>query len=146
MEPIELDEGAWAGFLDALSVDAAGAGTSVQVARRGGDSLAVAPATLRPLHAIRYDRERRALEVAVGGAEAARPALRCFVVDPRRLLAAESEHARTILIIDAGGTGTLIRIVVRPGGSRRPGGPFGSRRGALRSRGECHPRARGLVR
>lgn len=115
MDAIELAETSWGDYLDTLSLSVAGAPATVQAAPAGITRPALS-AIGRPLRRIGYDRRRDLLELATGGAGTTGPALRCFVSAPRRILATDTRQARSILVIDASGARTLIRIS-RP---RRP--------------------------
>jgi len=65
----------------------------------------------RPLRAIGYDPGEDVLEVAVGGEAADLPALRYFVSAPQAITVAESNNTRAILVDDASGIQTMIRVL-----------------------------------
>lgn len=108
-EPNELAEDTWSEYLAELSQGCVGAGTSVRITNDGQRRPGAAGTLSWPLQAIRYDRRRREIEVAVGDS-ASQPALRCFIHQVRRVFEADPLTGHAILVVDRDGIGTLIEI------------------------------------
>jgi hypothetical protein len=131
----QLAPAAWGRFLARISSERAGAPTSVRVAPARG-RVANAGIATRPLVAIAF--EHRAIELRVAGTAGNAP-LRFFVDRPARLVALDAQGACELIVVDAGGTETLIRV----GAPRRSGR---RRRGQRCDRGAAAPRSRGRQR
>jgi hypothetical protein len=118
---IELGQSAWADYLRALSLECAGSPTALRTARVAGEPFAP-HSVLLLLREIRYDRRLDVFELSVGATTAdTGPLLRCFVSTPRRILARESRHSRSLLIIEHGGVEALeVRLVPVAGEAASP--------------------------
>lgn len=147
MQTIELAPPIWTDYFATVTLEDAGALTQVQAvsdARPPHAGVAIA----RPLRDISFDGDRHLLELSVGGASADRPAVRYFVDDPRRVTAIEAADARTILVLDAHGLRTLVRLVrqANEAPDRPPPHPSKSTRSLARGRrGACRPGAIALA-
>jgi hypothetical protein len=101
----------WSEYFQELAADRTGLLASVGVLcdRSSGQRRRIG----RPLRAIAYDEGSEVLEVAVGGDPRERPALRYFVSAPRSVTVTEVNGERAILVDDAAGARTLIRLFHR---------------------------------
>ena len=72
------------------------------------------PRRARPLKAIDYDPGADTLEIVTDGCITGDGTLRYFIAAPRRITVAESAGAGAILVEDAGGIRTLIRLFNLP--------------------------------
>jgi hypothetical protein len=68
------------------------------------------PPSASPLQAISYDADQDLLELAVGGRTNGNSPLRYFIAAPRSVNVEESSATRMILVADASGAQTLIRL------------------------------------
>jgi hypothetical protein len=107
---VELPEPEWRQYLKTVAVGAAGAPTTLQAAPAEVPYRPSRSPTPHPLRDISYAPDRRVFEVAIGGSDAGGAWLRYTVSAPRRLLAYERRDRIALLITDAGGGRTLVRI------------------------------------
>lgn len=70
------------------------------------------PRLFGALQGIRYDPRRGELEVVLGETPSL-SALRCFMSKPRRIYEGRSPDGRVILVVEHGGTRTVIEIGAR---------------------------------
>jgi Family of unknown function (DUF5335) len=64
----------------------------------------------RPLREARYDLDADVLELLIGGSQATERSVRYFISAPRTVSVAEWEGGRAIVVQDASGARTLIRL------------------------------------
>ncbi len=110
MRLVELASGTWSETLRELSRDCTGGAAAVRSSGAGRSSPRPASPLYWPLQVLRYDEERRELEVSVGLTRGARPSLRCFVSEPRRIFLARRRGRRALLVFDASGASTWIEL------------------------------------
>jgi hypothetical protein len=117
MREVEVARSDWHEYFAALSAQDAGAPATVQV-------LPGEPPAQRwlgwALHACRYDSGGDLLELALRGDGDERSVLRCFVAEPREVIARESQLEREILVRDAAGVQTVLRLRRGSPRSHRP--------------------------
>jgi hypothetical protein len=130
MQEVEVARSEWADYFAALSALAAGARTTVEVLPCASAAHGVAPDWV--LQGCRYDSAEDLLELTLLAAGTMNPALRCFVSAPREVIARESQLERPILVRDAAGAQTLVRLRRAP--TRRFGPPTGRLRSSDTSR------------
>jgi hypothetical protein len=75
----------------------------------------------RRLKAIGYDPGSNTLEIVAHGCNASESTLRYFIDTPRRIAVGQGDGTGAILVEDAGGIRTLIRLVTVPHGGSRDG-------------------------
>jgi hypothetical protein len=110
MVVVELASSAWSETLRSLSRECTGGAAAVRSSGAGGSSLRPASPHYRPLQGLRYDEERRELEVSIGLDRGARPSLRCFVSEPRRIYLARGPEGCALIVLDASGASTTIEL------------------------------------
>lgn len=107
----ELAAESWQEYFDSITPNIDGMLTTIEVmSEQLGDQIDVQQL---PLQAISYDPKDNTLEVAVGGRGVRFPVLlRHFISDPQTISIEESSSLMpmAILVTDAGGVRTLIRI------------------------------------
>jgi hypothetical protein len=103
-----LEREQWAEYFRSIVLDTGGVLATVEVTR---EQLIGPPSgKRRSLHAISYHATKDLLELAVGGHAAGEPRLRYLISAPRTVEVAESRTGRVIVVQDASGTRTLIRL------------------------------------
>jgi hypothetical protein len=101
-----LDRGDWARRLQTVARERAGAATTVELLPAPGNGRQAG----LPLLSIGYDPAADTLEIAVGRGQARHPLLRYFLAGPRRLELGEDGRELRIVVEDAQGARTLVRI------------------------------------
>jgi hypothetical protein len=108
----ELTEAArWSEYFDSLAPNGEQVIATVQLL---GQQVSEVNGIQSLLREITYDIEENVLEVALGGQDGGRPALRYFVFSPTAISVEESNGATTILVRDGARELTLIRLVRAP--------------------------------
>ena len=107
----ELAAARWQEYFDSIAPNIAGMLATIEVmSEQLGDQVDVQQL---PLQAISYDPKDHMLEIAVGGRGVRYPVLlRHFISDPQTISVEESSSLMptAILVTDAGGVRTLIRV------------------------------------
>jgi Family of unknown function (DUF5335) len=98
------------------------------------------PPSASPLQAISYDADRDLLELAVGGRTNGNSPLRYFIAAPRSVNVEESSGMKMILVQDASGARTLIRLLEAAPAAAEAERPA-SRAAAVTSRNGNSPRS-----
>ncbi len=109
MSEVDVARTDWVAYFAALSTLGAGARTTVQVVSAPSPGAERCP-TPWLLRECRYDDGGDLLELTLLGAGGESPELRCFVSGPRQIRALESQLERRILVRDAAGVLTLLRL------------------------------------
>ena len=109
MRELEVARTDWAAFFAALSALGSGAHATVEVLSGASGDTERSPARW-VLQECRYDDGRDLLELTLKGADGASTELHCFVSEPRRIHARESQLERSIFVRDAAGVLTLVRL------------------------------------
>jgi hypothetical protein len=122
LELIELARGTWVAAVQEISRECAGGAAHVRSSGAHGSVRPTSP-LCQPLQALRYDEQRRELEMAIGLDADERPTLRCFVSDPQRIFAGRWKDARVLLVCDRTGTRTLIRLAATRHAGAAPAAP-----------------------
>jgi hypothetical protein len=117
MRELQVARTDWAAYFAALSALGAGARTTVQVLPDGSAEPQRSP-TRWVLRDCRYDDGGDLLELTLLGTGVEHAELRCFVAEPRQICARESQLERSILVRDAAGVRTLVRVRHSPDPSR----------------------------
>jgi hypothetical protein len=111
----QMEPGQWVEYFDVLAPSLEGLLVTIEVmSEQLGDQIDV---ERLPLQTIGYDHKDKVLEIAVGGRGVRYPVLlRHFIYNPQTISIAESgsERPSAILITDAGGVRTLIRLFESP--------------------------------
>ena len=107
---VEIAPGTWSETLRSLARECTGGAAAVRSSGTGRSSLGPASPPYRPLQGLRYDEARRELEVSIGLDRGARPSLRCFVSEPRRIFLMRSHDVRALIVLDASGASTWIEL------------------------------------
>jgi len=106
----ELPGAEWLEYFASPALGADGVLVAVAVIR----DASAHPRRARPLKAIDYDPGADTLEIVTDGCITGDGTLRYFIAAPRRITVAESAGAGAILVEDAGGIRTLIRLFNLP--------------------------------
>jgi len=127
MREVEVERSDWPRYFAALSGAAAGARTSIEVLTCAATEYSAAPDSSAPqrgwsLHACTYDIAGEVIEVSLCDPGGGEPGLRFFVSRPREVLSLEGPLDRTVLIRDAAGVRTAVRMRRRPPPRWRTGG------------------------
>jgi hypothetical protein len=101
----ELAGREWLEYLESLACD-----DEVLVTLNVVDGELAAPRVVRHLRSIAYDRGADMLEIVADGCIVGDAALRYFIASPRRIKLAGPADAGAILVEDAEGVRTLIRL------------------------------------
>jgi len=136
MREVEVGRPDWQGYFAKLASEDVGAGASVQVLPAPEPARRVPPPGWM-LHGCSYDPGIELLELSLALAGSAGPGLRFFISRPRCVLVRESPAERSILILDANATRTLVCLRRRRprrwrSSSSRDGAAHGRRRVARR--------------
>jgi hypothetical protein len=111
----ELPGVEWLDYFDSFSLPDGGVLVTVTVIH----GRSVEQPAARNLKAIDYDPGSNVLEIVAAGCTAGDSTLRYFIAGPRRIAVADSDGTGAILVEDAAGIRTLIRLFnVPPAGSR----------------------------
>jgi hypothetical protein len=108
---VELAPRTWNSYLRALTADAEGVRASIQLLPGDAGRLAATPRLEHRLRALSYSQERDAIELDLGSGGHGGAWLRCFVSGPRRLISERSDKGLSLLIFDARGRRTLVRVL-----------------------------------
>jgi hypothetical protein len=113
---VKLDTELWHSYFHALARGCSGALVSVEVARSpAGNGRAHPP---RALRAIGYRQSEDLIRVDAGSWGRDGGLVRFFIPAPREIRVARAGHGPEILISDAAGTETLIRVFAPVGALR----------------------------
>jgi hypothetical protein len=108
---VELDTERWTEYFDALAANLEGSTVTIEImSDELGDQLDV---ERLPLQAIGYDSRDAKLELSLGGRDRRYPVVLWHFIDNPQTITVEQTGALTpeaILVIDASGTRTLIRL------------------------------------
>jgi len=105
--PLQLRAEGWPEYFRLLERESSYLSATVEVVR---NSTLNGGAARRPVREIRYDARLRLLELAVGAAAEGELPVRYFVCDPRAIRVLELDEVIAILVEDARGVCTLIRL------------------------------------